>query len=155
MMLKLYYGSFVYDDSDGELILRCGHCGKEIVDRLGIHAISGCSTGWGEVERQNRVAKLTKKSVIAKAGLACVGKYSGRKAPGLLFASPFKPADVLVYLPLTSPGVPPGLPKAIDFLVTRPFATTNVPERSIARKSAVSAEAYVDGCHVQVQRVPR
>ena len=45
VMMRIYLGCYVYNDSTGPETALCGHCGKHVFDRLGIHAIACCSSG--------------------------------------------------------------------------------------------------------------
>ena len=45
MMMRIYLGYYVYDDSSTPTWLRCGCCEELVLDKLGIHAITACSTG--------------------------------------------------------------------------------------------------------------
>lgn len=76
--MKLYFGCAVDDESEDGDVLVCGNCGNKVLDRLGIDAITGCSTGWGRVARHDHVAKTTQKNGIEHAGLACESKYFKR-----------------------------------------------------------------------------
>ena len=142
VMMKLYLGCVVYDDSGSELLV-CGCCGKKKLDRLGIHALTCCGTGWGRVARHDLTAKTTQKHAIGPARLAYEGKYHKGEAKNLLFGSSSKPADVLVYPPACANGQTIGLPIAMDFMVTGSFCLTNVAGRSLAKQSASSGNVLV------------
>ena len=60
---------------------------------------------------------------------------------GLLFGTSHLPADALVFPPPAAPGEEPGLPTAIDLLVTGAFNTTNRTGRTAARNAAASPDA--------------
>ena len=142
VMMRLYLGCVVYDDSGSELLV-CGCCGKKKLDRLGIHALTCCGTGWGRVARHDLTAKTTQEHGIEPARLAYEGKYYKGEAKKLLFGSSSKPADVLVYPPACSTGQTVGLPTAMDFMITGAFCFTNPAGRALARKSAASGDVHV------------
>jgi len=144
MMMRIYLGCYVYDDSSTPTLLRCGCCDELVLDKLGIHAITACSTGWGRVARHDRQATIFLKWLASPAGLAFQGKYGGGEALGLLFGTSHRPADALVFPPPTAPGEDPGLTTAIDFLVTGPFTTTNRSGRVDARNAAAYPDAITD-----------
>ena len=65
------------------------------------------------------------------------------EAVGLQFGPPKFPADALVFPPLAAPGEDPGLPTAIDFLITGAFNTTNRSGLAAARNAAASPDAIM------------
>ena len=144
MMVRMYLGCYVYDDSSTPTWLRCGCCDELVLDKLGIHAITTCPTGWGRVARHDRQATIFLKWLASPAGLAFQGKYGQGEAVGLLFGTLHRPADALVFPPPAAPGEDPGLPTAIDFLVTGPFSTTSRTGRTAARHAAASPSAITD-----------
>ena len=148
VMMRIYLGCYVYSDSSGPDPALCGHCGKHVLDRLGIHAIACCSSGWGRVARHDRLAKLFLQWLAAPAGLAFQGKYFLGEAEGLLFGTGSRPADALVFPPLPGPGEPPDTPTAIDFMVTGPFNTANLSARRAARRAAASSDALLNAAYV-------
>jgi len=83
--MRIYLGCYVYDDSSTPTWLRWGCCDELFLDKLGIHAITACSTGRGRVARHDRQATIFLKWLASPAGLAYQGKYGGGEAEGLLF----------------------------------------------------------------------
>ena len=69
----------MYDDSSTPTRIRCGCCNELVLYKLGIHAITACSTGWGRVARRDRQATIFLKWLASPAGLAYQGKYGGGK----------------------------------------------------------------------------
>ena len=45
MMMRIYLGFYIYDDSAPPVWLRCGFCDELFLEKLGIHAITTCFTG--------------------------------------------------------------------------------------------------------------
>ena len=43
-MMSFYLGFYAYTDSAGPYPALCGHCGKYLLDRRGIHSIACCQT---------------------------------------------------------------------------------------------------------------
>ena len=70
MMMRMYLGCYVYDDSAAPTWLRCGCCDELVLDKLGIHAVTTCFTGWGRNARHDRQAIIFLKWLAAPAGLA-------------------------------------------------------------------------------------
>ena len=62
----------------------------------------------------------------------------------MLFGTASRPADALIFPPITSPGEKVDLPTAIDFVVTGAFNATCASSRKAARKAASSADAIVN-----------
>ena len=139
MMMRIYLGCYVYDDSIAQTRLRCGCCDELVLDKLGVHATTNCASGWGRHARHDRQATIFLKWLAAPAGLAYQGKYGQGEAVGLLFGTQHRPADALVFPPPPAPGEDPGRPTAIDFLITGRFCTTSATGRRQARNSAASA----------------
>jgi len=142
--MRMYLGCCVYDDSAGPRLARCGNCGLNVLDKLGIHATTVCPSGWGRIARHDRIATLFLRWLISPAGLAFQGKYFRGEAKGLLFGTASRPADALIFPPITAPGEKVDLPTAIDFVVTGAFNATCASSRKAARKAASSADAIVN-----------
>ena len=141
IMMRIYLGCFVYDDSTAQSRLRCGSCDEPVLDKLGVHATTNCANGWGRHARHDRQATIFLKWLAAPAGLAYQGKYGQGEAVGLLFGTQHRPADALVFPPPPAPGEDPGRPTAIDFLITGAFSTTSATGRRQSRNSASSPHA--------------
>lgn len=95
------------------------HC--RLLHRLGTHHI---------------LANICLKCLASRADLTFQGKYAWGEAESLLFGTKFRSADVLILPSPTAPGENPGLPIAIDFVVTGPFKITNKAGRKSSRHSA-------------------
>ena len=104
IILRLYLGCSVYDDSTVPYPARFGHCSANVLDRRGIHATTVCPTGWGRISRHDRIATLFLRWLAAPADLAFQGKYFKGEAKGLLFGTSSRPADALVFPPIPAPG---------------------------------------------------
>lgn len=47
----------------------CGNCGKKLVDRLGLHALTKCSSCWGRVGGHDVAVKVGEKKGMEGGGL--------------------------------------------------------------------------------------
>ena len=144
IIMRMYLGCCVYDDSASPALARCGHCGLNLLDRRGIHATTVCPTGWGRVARHDRLASIFLRWLASPAGLAFQGKYFQGEAKGLLFGTASRPADALVFPPIPTPGERADLPTAIDFVVSGAFSAGCSSSRKAARKAAASSDAIVN-----------
>ena len=144
VIMRMYLGCYVYDDSAGPDLALCGHCGLHVLDRMGIHATTYCSAGWGRVARHDRLAKLYLRWLASPAGLAFQGKYFRGEANGLLFGTASRPADALIFPSLPGPGATIELPTAIDFMVSGNFSTASATACKDARRAAASSDAILD-----------
>lgn len=122
--MRLYLGFYVYDDSCSPELGRCGHCGMQILDRMGIHATTDCGAGcrnapatprWGRVAIHDRLATIFFRCLASPDGLALKFKYFQDEAKRLLFGKISRPADALIFPPLQAPGAAFELPTAMDF----------------------------------------
>ena len=123
-----------------------------VLGRMGIHATTDCSAGWGRVARHDLLATIFLIWLASSAGLSSQSEYFKGEAKGLLFGTASRPADALVFPPLQAPGQALELPTAIEFRVSGAFSTASVTSRKAARRDATSAQAIVQAATLVKQR---
>lgn len=141
--MSLCLSCHVYEDSSDDDISRCGHCGRNVLDRMRIHSTTACRTGWGRVARHDRLATIFLLWIASPAGLSFQGKYFRGEAKGLLFGAGSRSADVLIFSSIPAPGQTPDVPAAFDFMVSSRFSTDRASSRNAARRAAESSDAIV------------
>ena len=99
-ILRIYQGCCVYEDSTAQSPARCGHCGFDVLEKRGTHAMNVCPNGWGRVARHDRLATLFLRWLVSPAVLSFQGKYFRGEAKGLLFGTASRPADALIFPPV-------------------------------------------------------
>lgn len=97
VIMRLYLGCYVYDDSEAPVWLLCICCEELYLDKLGIYAAAVCSTVWERVARHDRLMTVFPKWIASPAFLVIQEKYAQEKAEGHLFGISYRPDDALVF----------------------------------------------------------
>lgn len=143
VMMRLYLGCYFYDDSAGPHSALCGHCGRYVLDSMGIYAIACFQTGWGRVAGHKRLAKLSIRWLESPAGLSALINYKRGQARGLLFGTCSRPADASIFPAVPVPDTAPNSPTVIEFMVSGPCSTVSLTTRRAARDAADSSDAML------------